>query len=227
MTTASSAAEQRLVLYGDFNCPWSYLASRRAARLAADGVDVDWRAVEHDPPGRRHMDEEPPPPVRLGGLLEEMPRVLAMLLPGEELPYALAGFVPDTRAAVAGYAEAYLVGVAATVRELLFEALWLHAFDLDDPSVVHTLLVDAVRSGAATAEPLSTWEYDEGVTPEGASEAGLLIDAWARAWVEVSNGTVPTLVVSGQPFRGVDAVTWLGTELVRRGLVPVTVGGTG
>ena len=40
---------ERVVVYGDFNCPWSYLASRRAAVLAEDGVDVDWRAVEHEP----------------------------------------------------------------------------------------------------------------------------------------------------------------------------------
>lgn len=220
-TTAASAAEQRLVLYGDFNCPWSYLASRRAALLAADGVEVDWRAVEHDGAHRRPLTQVPAVPVRLGRLLEEMRQVLALLLPGEALPYALAGFVPYTGAAVAGYAEAYRIGAAAPVRELLFEALWLHAFDLDDPSVVHTLIIDTVRGGTATTEPLATWEYrDEGVAPESASEAGRLIDAWASEWSEGGNEIVPTLDVGGRLFRGVHAVTWLGTELVRRGLDP-------
>ena len=220
-TTAASAAEQRLVLYGDFNCPWSYLASRRATLLAADGVEVDWRAVEHDAARRQSLTQVPAAPVRLGLLLEEMRQVLGVLLPGEALPYALAGFVSDTSAAIAGYAEAYRIGAAAPVRELLFEALWLHAFDLDDPSVVHTLIIDAVRGGTATTEPLATWEYrDEGEAGEGSSEAGRLIDAWAGEWGEGGNDIVPALAVDGSLFRGVNAVTWLGDELVRRGLDP-------
>jgi 2-hydroxychromene-2-carboxylate isomerase len=39
-----------LVLYGSFNCPYSFLASLRADRLAAaSGRPVQWRAVVHDP----------------------------------------------------------------------------------------------------------------------------------------------------------------------------------
>ena len=39
----------RLVIYGDFNCPFSALASDRAARLERAAVaEVDWRAVAHD-----------------------------------------------------------------------------------------------------------------------------------------------------------------------------------
>ena len=38
-----------LVVYGDFNCPFSALASRRVDRIEAQGrARVDWRAVEHD-----------------------------------------------------------------------------------------------------------------------------------------------------------------------------------
>jgi len=37
------------VVYGDFNCPYSYLASQRADLLSRAGaLMVDWRAVEHD-----------------------------------------------------------------------------------------------------------------------------------------------------------------------------------
>ena len=39
----------RVVIYGDFNCPFSALASVRVARLAHAGiVECDWRAVAHD-----------------------------------------------------------------------------------------------------------------------------------------------------------------------------------
>jgi hypothetical protein len=167
-TAARPAPAQRVILYGDFNCSWSYLASRRAALLSADGVEIDWRAVEHDSPHHRpsqqsspqaptqaprraptqgpqqaadvddRPDESSPGPVRLGPLLEETQQVLTILLPGEELPYALAGFAPLTSAAVPAYADAYRAGVARRVRQVLFEAYWLHAFDLGDPAVVHT-----------------------------------------------------------------------------------------
>jgi len=39
-----------LIVYGDFNCPYSYLASQRVDELARLGqAEVEWRAVEHDP----------------------------------------------------------------------------------------------------------------------------------------------------------------------------------
>jgi predicted DsbA family dithiol-disulfide isomerase len=219
-----------VVLYGDFNCPWSYLASRRAALLTVGGVEVDWRAVEHD----RHSPRAPSGPpgdavradgkasrvVRLGAVLDEMQQVLRHLLPGEELPYALAGFAPHTGAAVAAYAEAYRAGVAGPVRTALFEALWLHAFDLDDPCVIHTLLIDTVRSGAASTDPLAAWEYGSGTHHQVGARTQRLLKEWAAEWETDDNHTVPTLVVNeGEVIRGVDAVNWLGAEVMRRGLL--------
>ena len=38
-----------LTIYGDFNCPFSALASVRAdVLLAADAYEIDWRAIQHD-----------------------------------------------------------------------------------------------------------------------------------------------------------------------------------
>ena len=40
----------RLVVYGDFNCPFSALASARVAVLEDRGLaEIDWRGVEHAP----------------------------------------------------------------------------------------------------------------------------------------------------------------------------------
>lgn len=206
----------RIVLYGDFNCPWSHLASRRAAVLAADGVDVDWRAVEHQPwqPGTDGA-------ARFAGLREELDRVLAALLPGEQLPYSLAGFLPFTRAATSGYAEAYAAGVAVRVRDLLFEAYWMHAVDLGDAEVVHTLLVDAIRSGSSASEVLRDWGYAVEVTGGPVTTVGRrLVGHWAEEWRAVGEKTVPVLLLDGAALRGVAAVEWLGAELSRRGLDP-------
>ena len=38
----------RLTIYGDFNCPFSALASDRADVLLARRFEIDWRAVQHD-----------------------------------------------------------------------------------------------------------------------------------------------------------------------------------
>jgi hypothetical protein len=37
-----------VIIYGDFNCRYSYLASQRADLLRKERVAVGWRAVEHD-----------------------------------------------------------------------------------------------------------------------------------------------------------------------------------
>jgi hypothetical protein len=45
----------RLTIYGDFNCPFSALASARAdVLLAADAYAIDWRAIQarHGDPRR-------------------------------------------------------------------------------------------------------------------------------------------------------------------------------
>ena len=209
---------ERVVVYGDFNCPWSYLASRRAAVLAEDGVDVDWRAVEHEPWRPRRFSDSS---VRFRCLREEMERVMSCLLPGEQLPYSLAGFVPYTRAAVSGYAEAYVAGVPAQVRDLLFEAFWMHAFDLADAQAVRTLLVDAVRSGSSsTSELHRTWGYAVDITGGPVTTtAWRLLGSWTEQWQATGKETVPVVLVDeDDPRFGVDAVEWLGTELLRRGL---------
>lgn len=197
-----------VVLYGDLNCPWSYLASRRARALQAAGLEVELRAVEHDPwrPGQGGS--------RFDDLHEEMDRVCAELLPGEELPYSLAGFVPRTQAAVSAYAEAYAAGVAPLVGDLLFEAFWLHGLNIGDAKVVRTLLVDAIRSGSSPSEPLRDWGYAVDVTGGPVSTAAWrLIRRWDAEWHTGNNQVVPVVRSSAETVVGVDAVRWLGDQL--------------
>jgi hypothetical protein len=208
---------QRILVYGDFNCPWSYLTSRRAALLEADGVQVDWRAVEHDPwMPRPFLDSS----VRFEALRSEMGDVERLLLPGERLPHALRGFLPYSRAAVSGYAEAYGAGVSARVRHLLFEAFWLHGADLGNARLVRTLLVDAVRSGSSHSNALHDWGYAVDVTGGPVTTtAWRLIRQWRSEWRALGPGVVPLVRVDGgAPVPGVAAVERLGEELVARGI---------
>jgi hypothetical protein len=207
-----------VVVYGDFNCPWSYLASRRVERLAADGLQVDWRAVEHHSAcaSRNRLT------TGFEALRDERDRVVDLLLPGETFPHTLAGFVPCTKAAVAGYAEAYGSGVGPRVRQLLFEAFWLHGIDLGDARLVRTLLVDAIRSGGSKHEAVREWGYAVDVT--GApitTDAHALMLEWRAKWSGTGREVVPALMVDGvDPLFGEAAVRWLGGELAGRGLDP-------
>jgi hypothetical protein len=211
---APGASPSRLAFYGDLTCPWSYLASRRAALLESHGVEVDWWMVEHDRPRPGRL---PSVETRLGTARQELERVRRRLLPGERLPEALPEFVPYTRPAVSGYAEAYLAGVGSEARRLLFDAFWLHAVDLGDPRLVRALLVDTVRGGHPSSGVLREWGYAVDVTGAPVTtEAWRLVHRWRTDW---SSGeeVVPALVLDdGRRLDGVGAVEWLGAELVRR-----------
>ncbi|HLN78806.1 MAG TPA: hypothetical protein VK204_17315 [Nocardioidaceae bacterium] len=217
-TEAAPANEgtRRIALIGDLTCPWSYLASRRAALLESEDLEVDWRMVEHDRPvPGQHRDDAG----RVTATRRDLARVLRRLLPGEELPHALGDFVPYTRPAVSGYAEAYLAGVGRSVRALLFDAFWVHRVDLGNARLVRSLLADTVRRGSSPSELLREWGYAVDVTGAPVTTAAWhLTREWQADW---SGGRpiVPILVLDdGRRLHGVDAVEWLGAEVIRRGI---------
>ena len=72
----------KLTVYGDFNCPYSYLASQRAGQLIRGGMaQVDWRAVEHD---RRLALTGTSSAAGRGMWERELAEVAALALPGEQ-----------------------------------------------------------------------------------------------------------------------------------------------
>lgn len=141
-------------MYGDFSCPFSYLASHRVDALAEVGVEIDWRAVECEPSlpvtGRR-LDGDDMRAVR--GELE------GLLLPGENLEWRVPGFVPNTEGAVCGYAEAYGEGVADEVRRVLFGAYWLDGADIGSLDVLRRRLAGPIMRGNSPSLPLHDHGY--------------------------------------------------------------------
>ena len=110
-----------VIIYGDFNCPYSYLASQRADLLSKAGVAVDWRAVEHD--RRLPVTGSRPAATGLRGTgnsrrWPHSPCPASRFRPGRRR------LISNTEAAVAAYAEAVSDGVADELRGSLFRAIW-------------------------------------------------------------------------------------------------------
>lgn len=109
-----------ITVYGDFNCPYSALASwrlDRLDRLAAErggaGFEFEFRAVEHDP--------DIPPDGRIPELDDEIDEVMGLVTPDD------AGFTlhaPDVLPNTSTMCAAYASAPSAELRRALFDAVW-------------------------------------------------------------------------------------------------------
>lgn len=203
-----------LIVYADFNCPYSFLASRRVDALQAAGLDVDWRAVEHDPSiaftGIRLDD------AGRADVERELEQVRALLIPGEEYPAQACGVMPSTRAAVVAYAEAVGAGVADDVRRLLYDAYWLEGRDIGSPEVLRPMLAPAILRGHSDSFPLQNSGYAVSVSRGPITYgAHLRIRAWHDEWDVLGTSTVPTIVHDGETVPGVDGLARLAGLLQR------------
>jgi len=112
----------KVIVYGDFNSLYCYLASQRADRLVREGkADVEWCAVEHRP--RLPVTGAKPPPGSVGAQ-DDLAEAAQLALPGEQLPAGPPAVISNTRAAVSAYAEAVADGIQARLRLRLFELIW-------------------------------------------------------------------------------------------------------
>ncbi len=202
----------RITVYGDFTCPFSYLAARRADLLSAHGVDLDWRAVEHAP--SLPLTGRPVGPSEARELQVEWQQVEGLLRPGEVLPGKPPALLASTQAAVAGYAEAVGAGVAGIARDLLFTAYWVDGRDIGHPEVLRSLLSTPIRLGTSTSHPLHDFGY--AVTPARGpvtTEAYHRIRDWRSAWEDLGDATIPAVQHDDVTLTGIAAVQHLG-ELV-------------
>lgn len=126
-----------VTVYGDFNCPYSYLASQRADLLKQLGAEMDWRAVEHD---HGLAVTGTPSEVDRAAWERELVDVAALALPGEDAPVAPPPVVSNTGAAVAAYAEAVSDGIADQLRRHMFQAIWVQRRHLSSAHEVRRLV---------------------------------------------------------------------------------------
>jgi predicted DsbA family dithiol-disulfide isomerase len=153
----------QLVIYGDFNCPFSALASNRGARLERAGAAaVDWRAVAHDleipVPGGPVDDTE------ARALEAEIEQVRGLLLPDETLELGVPPVRSNTVAATDAYAAAE-VGSRPQTRRALFCAYWEQGQDLADPTVLATMGLTAHEPTVAAGWREEWLAFDRPLVP--------------------------------------------------------------
>lgn len=179
-------ARKTLVVYGDFNCPFSALASARVDRLTRRGLAlVEWRAVEHAP--SINDDGEEVDATRAADVNRELDDVRALLTVDEGDVLRSPRRVANTRAANAAYAATPLTQRAA-VRGRLFAGYWADGLDLNDPTVLNGL-TGHLRDETTAAR-------------------------WQKQYVSLPRPIVPTLVlVDGTLSRGLGALARLADIL--------------
>lgn len=206
-----------LVIYADFTSPESHLANRRAAALAAAGVDIEWRAVEHRP--GLPVGGQPFGSRERAIVQERMAKVATLLLPGEPLPWVTPGVASNTMAAVSAFAEADGAGVAAEVRRLLFAAYWVEGVNLSDPRALWPRLAATFLSAPGAADPLRESGFAISVSGGPITDgAWRRIRAWRNEWTRLGAAALPVLVADGDsPAEGENALRRLEQEMARTG----------
>jgi 2-hydroxychromene-2-carboxylate isomerase len=218
----------KVIIYGDFNCPYCYLASQRADRLAPGGTaEIDWRAVEHD--WKLAMTGTPADAGRVAWH-RELAEVAAMALPGEDAPTALPPVISNTHAAVAAYAEAVSDAVADELRRRLFQAIWAQGQHLSSAYEVRRLVTGLMWPQEDLTDRLASPDIPNllvrdldlprivrrlggTVAPDGGplTTAGWRrIRRWREEWLALPSQAIPAVIGPDQLVRsGLDGLQYL------------------
>lgn len=174
-----------LVIFGDFNCPFSALASARADRLEATGaVTIDFRAVEHDP--ALPAGGAPVTGERAAHLAYELDHVRGLVRPDEVFSLRLPAILPNTAAMIAEYA-ATAPDLRPILRRRWFRAIW-HG-----------------GPAALGSAPFA------GNGPGGSPSAVPAV-RWRTEWQSLGTEVVPVLVLPDVTVHpGLDALEWLAS----------------
>jgi predicted DsbA family dithiol-disulfide isomerase len=159
-----------LVVYGDFNCPFSALASLRVDLLLAAGShEVDWRAVQHD--SAIPDAGEPVVGETAADLSSEVDGILELLRGDERLHLVVPPVRPNTAEASAAFAAAGRD--RNRLRRELFAALWSQGQDIGRTEELER--VGAVGRDAVTA---NRWQAEFDALPRPVTPTLVLPDGY-------------------------------------------------
>jgi hypothetical protein len=216
----------QLIVYGDFNCPYSYLASQRAEELERLGRRVDWYAVEHDP---RLSMTGTSSAADADRWRRELAEVAGLALPGEHVPAGAPGMISNTYAATSAYAEAVTDGIAGRLGRDVFRAIWMSGAHLSNAYDVRPLIavltfpripvrtwlgLELPRPGLGSPDPNQPTRMLGGtIAPTGApltTTGWRRMTGWRRDWLALGVPVLPAVVdPAGIARFGVEALTWL------------------
>lgn len=218
----------KVIVYGDFNCPHSYLASQRVDRLIRSRVtQIDWRAVEHD---RRLAVTGTRPETDRSAWERESAGVAGLALPGEQVPATPPPMISNTGAAVAAYAEAVSDGIADELRCRLFAAIWVEGRHISSAYEVRRLVTglmwppEDIRDRLASPDIPSLLDRDPDLTrvmrrsggtigPDGGplTTAGWQrIRRWRQDWLALPSQIIPAVIGPDGILRsGADGLRYL------------------
>ena len=234
-----------VIVYGDFNCPYSYLASQRADLLSRAGVAVDRRAVEHDPglpvTGSRSNRDQ-------AAWDRELAEVASLALPGEHVPAGPPAVISNTKAAVAAYAEAVSDGVAGELRARLFAAIWVQGLHLSSAYQVRRLITAVMWPQEDITGRLASPDFPSlllrdpdlarivrrsggTIAPDGGplTTAGWRrIRQWRQEWLALPSQVIPAVIGPDHVVRpGTDGLRYLADLAGRAGLLPLPLARAG
>lgn len=211
--TATRDGPLELVIYGDFNCPFSALASERARSLEAAGrAIIDWRAIEHDPAIPR--SGSPVDALRREDLQREIDVVHGLLTPDESLPLRVPAVVGNTATLNRRYA-AFEPRHRPEARRRFFRAYWWTTDEdestTDPPATADGAIV--ARRWQAEWSRLERPIVPAMVLPDGAVSRGLGVLARLAAYAvdsphEPSATGGARACVGGSDHEGGDAPCW-------------------
>jgi 2-hydroxychromene-2-carboxylate isomerase len=216
-----------VMIYGDFNCPYSYLASQRADRLREAGVTVDWRAVEHD---RRLPVTGLPSGGEQASWDGELAEVASLALTGEQVPAGPPALISNTEAAVAAYAEAVSDGLDSELRDSLFRAIWAQGLNLGSPYEVRRIVTGLMWPQEDAAVHLASPEFpsvllrDTDMNRVVRRSGGTIaqngvpltttgwrrVRQWRQEWLALPSQVIPAVIGSDHIVRsGVEGLRYL------------------
>ena len=209
-----------VVVYGDFACPLSRMASDLADALRARGLRVEWRAVRHE---GRHAS---------GSRFVGMACVREGSRRRQRAPATVNGdglvtlrTAPAFDVSLANAALASTEGDPAhALRGALFRAHWQDRRDLSDTRVVEELAGHAVTRPSIRAQRWQrAWEgFDDPAVPLVLLHTGYVFRE-ADAIDQLTAWSSPTRVTSGRPGNGVTSRP-AGAAHLETDMRPILVG---
>ncbi|MAT06580.1 MAG: hypothetical protein CL424_16190 [Acidimicrobiaceae bacterium] len=190
-----------VLIYGDFNCPFSALANARASRLAAAGrLSVDWCSVEHDT--TIGPNEYPLTSQQAAAFRAELEQIAGILTPDEPDRFR----VPSRRVNTRDLNRIYAATPPARRTELrtaIFDAYWI-----DDRDVTSDRVLDEI---------INTLAVDQSSQEDHASDnhVSRSVATWQRQWEAPPRPIVPTMIIDqGYVSRGLGALARLASGSV-------------